>query len=101
MKKESESHLKNNKYSSSRKGYKKNIEKGEMKNEKYKKSLTTEIIFFTFIFCIWKRIYFAQKQSLINCSLYYYISSKAFLMLRDIWKQVMKYQRPQGSALVL
>ena len=33
-----------------------------MKNEKYKKFLTTitmTIKFFTFIFCIWKRTYFA------------------------------------------
>ena len=34
-----------------------------MKNENYKKSLTTTIKFFTFVFCIWKRIYFARKQS--------------------------------------
>ena len=32
--------------------------------------------FFTFIFCIWRRIYFTGKHSLGKCSLYYYISSK-------------------------
>ena len=47
-----------------------------MKNQKYKESLTTAMKFFTFIFCIWKRIYFAQKHSLGKCSLY--ISSKIF-----------------------
>ena len=42
-----------------------------MKNEKYKKSLTTTIKLFTFTFCIWKRIYFARKHSLGKCNLYY------------------------------
>ena len=29
-----------------------------------------------FIFCLWKRIYFARKHCLGKCSLYYYIASK-------------------------
>ena len=37
-----------------------------------------KIKFFTFIFCIWKRIYLARKHSLGRCNLYYYISSKVF-----------------------
>ena len=49
-----------------------------MKNEKRKKSLniTTAIKFFTLIFGVPRRIYFAQKHSLGKCSLQYYISSK-------------------------
>ena len=35
-----------------------------MKNEKYKKSLTATIKFFTFIFCMWKMIYFALKRTI-------------------------------------
>ena len=33
--------------------------------------------------------------------MYHYISSKVFLVLQDIWNEVMKYQRPYRSALVL
>ena len=47
-----------------------------MNNEKYKKSLTTKIKFFTFIFGEWKRIYFARKHSLGKWSLCNYIYSK-------------------------
>ena len=44
------------------------------KNEKRKvfeefNNETTTIIFFDFIFCIWKRINFAQKHSSGKCSL--------------------------------
>ena len=47
---------KNSKNSSHNKRYKKGIEKGsKMKSEKYKKSLTTTIKFFT-LFCTWKKI---------------------------------------------
>ena len=35
-----------------------------------------KIKFFSFIFCIWKRIYFARKHSLGICALYHYISGK-------------------------
>ena len=40
--------------------------RGGMKNEKHKESnnVTTTIKFFIFVFCIWKRIYFARKHSL-------------------------------------
>ena len=53
------------------------------KNEKRKvyekfNDITTTIKFFTLIFCIWKRIYFARKHSLGKFSLYYYIFSKGF-----------------------
>ena len=60
------------------------------KNEKRKilekfNNVTTTVKFFTFIFCMWKRIYFARKHGLEKCSLYYYISSsKVFLVLQDI-----------------
>ena len=70
------SYLKSNKNSSNSKRYKKNIEKRRIKNEKYKKSLTAKIKFFTFIFHAWKRIYFARKHNLVKWSLYHYISSK-------------------------
>ena len=41
-----------------------------MKNEKYKKSLTTTAKLFSFIFCISKRIYFAPKHGLGKCVVY-------------------------------
>ena len=44
------SYLKNEKKSSHSKRYNKDIENGVIKNEKYKKSLTTKIKFLTFIF---------------------------------------------------
>ena len=52
-----------------------------MNNEKYKKSLknvTKTIEFFTYVFYIWKRVYFALKHSLGKCSLYYYFPSNVF-----------------------
>ena len=58
-----------------------------MKNEKYKKKLTTKIKFLTFIFCIWKRIYFARKHCLGKCNLYYYISSKVFFSVAGYLKR--------------
>ena len=69
---------------------KKCIQKGGMKNEKYKKSLTTKRNFFTFIFCIWKRIYFVLKHSLGKCSLHYYISSKYLFSVAGYLKQSNK-----------
>ena len=61
------------------------------KSEKYKKSLTTAINLFTFIFCVWEKIYFAQKHSLGKCILYY----------KDIWNVVMKHQCPYKFVFVL
>ena len=55
--------LKNNKNSSQGKIYKKDIEKsGKMKNKINNESTTIKL--FNFIFCIWKRIYFAWNHSL-------------------------------------
>ena len=73
--------------SSHNKRYKKDIEKGGNEKRKvYEKfnDVTTTIKFFTFIFYIWKRIYFGRRHSLGKFSLYYYISSKGFLVLQDI-----------------
>ena len=58
-----------------------------MKNEKHRKNPKTKIKFFTFIFCIWKWIYFTVKHSLGKCSLYYYISSKAFFSVAGYLKR--------------
>ena len=57
----------------------KTLKTGE--NEKRKaeekfNNVTSTIKFFYFIFCIWKRIYFARKHSLGICVLYYCISGK-------------------------
>ena len=48
-----------------------------MKNEKYKKSLTTTTKFFTSFVC-GKECILLENNSLGKCSLYYYISSKFF-----------------------
>ena len=37
-----------------------------MKNQKYKKSLTNGNKILYFYFCIWKKIYFARKYSLVK-----------------------------------
>ena len=63
-----------------------------MKNEKYKKSLTTrkqeQNALLLFFVAIWKRIHFAQKNnSLGKCSLYYYISGKVFFSVAGYLKQ--------------
>ena len=85
------SHLKNNKNSLHGKRCKKGIEKGK-KNERWKVSetfnkLTTTIKFFTFIFCLRKRIYFARKHSLGKCILYHFISSKVLFSVARYLKQ--------------
>ena len=51
--------------------------RGKMKNEKYQKSLTRTIKFFTFFVC-GKECILLENNSLGKCSLYYYISSKFF-----------------------
>ena len=45
-----------------------------MKSIRKVKKVTTTIKLFTFIFCLWKKMYFARKRSLGKFSLYYYIS---------------------------
>ena len=81
-------HLKSDKNSSYSKSYKKGIEKGKKrKNKKFNKSLATTTKFFTFMSCIWKRIYFAQKHGLGKCSLYYYISGKVFFSIAGYVKR--------------
>ena len=77
------------------------MKKGKIKNEKYKKGLTMTINFFTFIFCIWKGIYFAQKLSFEKCSFATTFQEKTFVVLQDIWNEVMKHQRKYRYALVL
>ena len=53
---------KNDKNSSHNKRYKTDIGKRERRKEMYQKSkVTATIRFFTFLFCTWKRIYFAGK----------------------------------------
>ena len=55
------SHLKNKKNLHMAKDARKALKKGENKNRKAQEEFNnvTTTIFFTFIFCIWKRIYFA------------------------------------------
>ena len=82
----------------------KTLKTGE--NEKRKaeekfNNVTSTIKFFYFIFCIWKRIYFARKHSLGICVLYYCISGKVSFSVAGYLKDVMKHQRPYTSALVL
>ena len=45
------------------------------------------IKFFTFIFCLCKRIYFAQKHSLRKWSLHYYISRKVLFSVAGYLKR--------------
>ena len=64
----------------------KTLKRGKMKNEKVQEkfnSVIKTVKFFTFIFCIRKRIYIARKHILGKCSSYNYISSKV-LVLQDI-----------------
>ena len=77
---------------------------GRIKNEKYKKKFNyvnndNKILYFYFLYM--EKGYILLKNIVWECSLYYYISSKPFLVLQDIWNEVMKIQRPYISALVL
>ena len=61
-----------------------------MNNEKYKKSLknvTKTIEFFTYVFYIRKRVYFARKHNLRKCSLYYYFPSQVFFSVAGYSKR--------------
>ena len=107
MKKESPkdaSHLKKNKNYLHKNRYKKGIEKkGKLKKKSIRnfKNVTTTIKFFTFTFCIRKRIYFTLKHSFGKCDLHYYFSSEAFFGVAGYLKRINEIQRPCRSALVL
>ena len=70
----------------------------EMKNEKYKKSLTTTIKFFTFIY--------GKKYIQLENIIWEHIDQtitfliKIFLVQQDIQNEAMKHQRPYRYALV-
>ena len=51
----------------------------------YQRNKDNKILYF--IFCIWKRIYFAQKHSLGKFSLNYYLPSKVFFSVVGYLKQ--------------
>ena len=58
-------------------------------SEKFNK-VTTTIKLFAFIFYLLKRIYFAQKYSLVKCSLYYCISNKVLFSVARYLKRSNK-----------